>query len=148
MNFHQLRRALPHLDELRLCAGSARADGALVSAMALLRQGTRAVLCAVERVEEGSLEQPPLPRRATNRARILARCDSAAHDAWDSVAAVELGEAKYEIEEGNFDSLEEASTEDLLLLAEILRAGYVPGSPGSGYRENHHFVGRGTPSGT
>ena len=29
-----------------------------------------------------------------------------------------------------------------------LRAGYVPGSPGSGYREDHHFVGRGTPSGT
>ena len=86
MNFHQLRRALPHLDELRLCAGSARADGALVSAMALLRQGARAVLCAVERVEEGSLEQPPLPRRATNRARILARCDSEAHDAWDSAA--------------------------------------------------------------
>ena len=126
MNFQQLRRALPHLDELRLCAGSARADGALVSAMALLRQGTRAVLCAVERVEEGSLEQPPLPRRATNRERILARCDSAAHDAWDGVAAVELGEAQYEIDEGNFDSLEEASTEDLLLLAEILRAGYVP----------------------
>lgn len=94
--------------------------------MALLRQGARAVLCAVERVEEGSLEQPPLPRRATNRARILARCDSEAHDAWDSVAAVELGEATYEIDEGNFDSLEEASTEDLLLLAEILRAGYVP----------------------
>ena len=126
MNFQQLRRALPNLDELRLCAGSARADGALVSAMALLRQGARAVLCAVERVEEGSLEQPPLPRRATNRARILARCDSEAHDAWDSVAAVELGEATYEIDEGNFDSLEEASTEDLFLLAEILRAGYVP----------------------
>ena len=79
MNFQQLRRALPHLDELRLCAGSARADGALVSAMALLRQGARAVLCAVERVEEGSLEQPSLPRRATNRARILARCDSEAY---------------------------------------------------------------------
>lgn len=29
-----------------------------------------------------------------------------------------------------------------------LRAGYVPGSPGSGYREDHHSVGRGTPSGT
>ena len=26
--------------------------------------------------------------------------------------------------------------------------GYVPGSPGTGYREDHHFVGRGTPSGT
>jgi hypothetical protein len=34
------------------------------------------------------------------------------------------------------------------IVAVDLRAGYVPGSPGSGYREDHHFVGRGTPSGT
>ena len=47
MNFHQLRRALPHLDELRLWPGL-RADGAV----ALPCHGcgrARAVLCAVER---------------------------------------------------------------------------------------------------
>ena len=126
MNFATLQRALRGADEIRALNAVAQTEDALFSAMALLRREQTVLLCAVERVEQAEPVEGETPRPRTQREFLLARGDEQARDLSASVCAARIGKEEFAISEATGSSLEDCEPEDLLLLADILRAGYRP----------------------